>query len=82
MIADIVERKKNNNSQQQQYQMRPIARNLKAPAPPKFSQDNEFEETYFSQDPYKNNILSYNSTHQVRISHYDKVNELTLLILK
>jgi hypothetical protein len=66
MIADYVDRKKNN-------QMHPIARNLKAPAPPRFSQENDVEEFSISQDPYHINTFPLNTTHQVRVSHIDKV---------
>ncbi|KAG5684859.1 hypothetical protein PVAND_014069 [Polypedilum vanderplanki] len=54
-----------------QTQIRPIARNLKAPAPPKFiKHDVNFIEPQATT--FKSNMLVVQSTQKVRISHYEK----------
>lgn len=56
-----------------QPQMRPIARNLKIPAPPKFIQDKpEYEISENSNPTFKSNIFVYQTEQKVRISHYEK----------
>ena len=56
-----------------QPQMRPIARNLKVPAPPKFIQDKQDYEISENTNPtFKSNIFIYQTEHKVRISHYEK----------
>lgn len=71
MIGDYAERKKYNNQQQQT--MRPIARNLKAPAPPKFVQESDGDEFFDSQPSvYQINVLANESIHQARVTHLDK----------
>lgn len=52
--------------------MNPIARNLKAPAPPRFKQENESDEYTNTQLTFKSNALAYNSVHQVRVTHLEK----------
>jgi hypothetical protein len=68
MIADYAELKKI-----RQQQMRPIARNLKPAAPPKFStkstpQEGEEE----SLGNYKSNVIAHNTVHKIRIFHFEK----------
>lgn len=67
MIADYVDKKKTNNQQ-----MRPIARNLKAPAPPRFRQDFESDKDTSLRYTYKSNAITFNSTHQARVAHLEK----------
>lgn len=56
-----------------QPQMRPIARNLKPPALPKFIQDQRiYEIDENSIQSFKSNIFSYQTEHKVRITHYEK----------
>ena len=56
-----------------QPQMRPIARNLKIPAPLKLNQDKqEYEISENSNPTFKGNIFAYHSEQKVRISHYEK----------
>lgn len=70
MINDYNELKK--QRQQQQQQMKPIARNLKPAALPKFSRltPQEGEEEFTGQ--FKSNVIPHNTIHKVRISHYEK----------
>jgi Tudor domain len=68
MIADYAEFKK-----MRQQQMRPIARNLKPAAPPKFStkatpQEGEEE----SHGNFKSNVIAHHTVHKIRISHFEK----------
>lgn len=66
-FLDIMEKKK------QVQQMRPIARNLKVPQPPKFTQetiDLDFSDS--TNVTFKTNVLVIQSSQKVRISHYEK----------
>lgn len=58
--------------QRQQQQMKPIARNLKPAAPPKFSRltpQNGEEESF---GKFNSNVIPHNSVHKVRITHYER----------
>lgn len=67
MIADYADKKKAANQQ-----MRPIARNLKAPAPPRFRQEHESENDMSLKYTYSSNAITFNSVHQVRVVHLEK----------
>lgn len=59
-----------------QPQMRPIVRNLKVPAPPKFSKENSDLDLSINENliaTFKSNIFVNQSVQKVRISHYDGV---------
>lgn len=69
MITDYNELKK----QRQQQQMKPIARNLKPAAPPKFTritpqQDGEEE----CHGKFQSNVIPHHTVHKVRIVHFEK----------
>lgn len=54
-------------------QMRPIARNLKAPALPKFVQEPQKHHQQESRIPaaFKTNVLAFHSLKKIRISHFE-----------
>lgn len=53
-------------------QIRPIARNLKPPAPPKFFTNNDASFIEPTPTTFKSNMLVLQSTQKVRLSHYEK----------
>lgn len=50
-------------------QMRPIARNLRPPPPPRFSQNDDHKAS--SLTAFKANVLAYQAVRKVRISHFE-----------
>lgn len=52
-------------------QMRPIARNLRPPPPPRFSQSDGADHKISSSSAFKANVLAYQAVRKVRISHFE-----------
>jgi Tudor domain len=64
-MSDYMENKK--------HQMRPIARNLRAPQPPKFStHELKVDAQDFPATTFKSNVTIFQTPKKVRITHYEK----------